>query len=209
MAGRYQFLVDTYATEILKVLSVWATAADADLDVRPRADDRRGRTLREHMIHQCQSEHGWFATMFGIAPPGDVLPRAPERLAFLQHYAAAAAHRRAALAGMDDADWETSVAFFEVPRPRTWILVRRIAHTAHHRGQQTALLRMLGRTVYSTYGPTADTGGLGKDKAPVVYPYADVDSLLAGEAAGGRKAPLPPPVTRPLTERPMSERPAT
>ena len=173
MAGRYQFLVDTYATEILKVLSVWATAADADLDVRPRADDRRGRTLREHMIHQCQSEHGWFATMFGIAPPGDVLPRAPERLAFLQHYAAAAAHRRAALAGMDDADWETSVAFFEVPRPRTWILVRRIAHTAHHRGQQTALLRMLGRTVYSTYGPTADTGGLGKDKAPVVYPYAD------------------------------------
>ena len=204
MAGRYQFLVDTYATEILKVLSVWASTADADLDVRPRADDRRGRTLREHMIHQCQSEHGWFTTMLGITPPGDVLPKAPERLAFLQHYAAAAEHRRRALAGMDDAWWESTVAFFEVPRPRTWILVRRVAHTAHHRGQQTALLRMLGRSVYSTYGPTADTGGLGKDKAPVVYPYPDVDSLLAGEAAGGAKAPLPPPVARAITERPAT-----
>jgi len=38
-------------------------------------------------------------------------------------------------------------------------MVRRIAHTAHHRGQQMAMLRMLGREVYSTYGPTADTDG--------------------------------------------------
>ncbi|MFL5496629.1 MAG: DinB family protein, partial [Gemmatimonadales bacterium] len=30
-------------------------------------------------------------------------------------------------------------------RSRAWILVRRIAHTAHHRGQQTILLRQLGR----------------------------------------------------------------
>jgi len=36
--------------------------------------------------------------------------------------------------------------------------LRRIAHTSHHRGQQMAMLRMLGREVFSVYGPTADTG---------------------------------------------------
>jgi len=202
MPSRYAFLVDTYATEILKVLSVWSMAADADLDTRPKPGDRRGRTLREHMVHQCQSENGWFTGMFGIAAPGDVLPAQSTREAFLRHYAAAAEFRRAALAGKDDAWWETTVAFFEVPRPRTWILVRRIAHTAHHRGQQTTLLRAFGRSLHSTYGPTADTGGLAKDKPPVVYAYDDVASLLAGEARGGDKRALPTAVTRPVTERP-------
>lgn len=202
MPSRYAFLVDTYATEILKVLSVWSMGADADLDTRPRPGDRRGRTLREHMVHQCQSENGWFTGMFGIAAPGDVLPAQSTREAFLRHYAAAAEFRRAALAGKDDAWWETTVAFFEVPRPRTWILVRRIAHTAHHRGQQTTLLRAFGRSLHSTYGPTADTGGLAKDKPPVVYAYDDVASLLAGEARGGDKRALPTPVARPVTERP-------
>lgn len=201
MPSRYSFLVDTYATEILKVLSVWSMARDEDLDVRPRTGDRRGRTLREHMIHQCQSENGWFSGMLGIVVPGEVLPAETSRLGFLRHYAAAAEVRRAALAGKDDAWWETAVAFFEVQRPRTWVMTRRIAHTAHHRGQQTAMLRASGRDLHSTYGPTADTGGLAKDKPPVVYAYEDVASLLAAEARGGDKAPLPPPVARPVTER--------
>ena len=201
MASRYTFLVDTFASETLKVLSVWSMATDADLDVRPRAGDRRGRTLREHMIHQCQSENGWLAGMFGVVVPGEVLPAEPTRLGFLRHYANAAEHRRRELAAKDDAFWESEVAFFEVRRPRTWIMVRRIAHTAHHRGQQTALLRMLGRDLHSTYGPTADTGGLAKDQPPVVYAYPDAAALLAGEARGGAKAPLPAPVARPVTER--------
>jgi len=201
MASRYTFLVDTFATEILKVLSVWAMARDEDLDVRPRAGDRRGRTLREQMIHQCQSEHGWFATMFAITAPGELLPGDFSRLGFLRHYAAAATFRLDALRGMEDAWWEAEAPFFEARKPRTWIMVRRIAHTAHHRGQQTLLLRVLGRELHSTYGPSADTGGLAKDKPPVIYAYPGVPELLAGEAAGGRKAPLPPPVSRPVTER--------
>lgn len=206
MPSRYEFLVETYATEILKVLSVWSMARDGDLDVRPRTGDRRGRTLREHMIHQCQSEGGWFVGMLGITVPGDHLPAEPSRLAFLRHYAAAAEHRRAALATRDDAWWETEVAFFETRRPRTWVIVRRIAHTAHHRGQQTTLLRVLGRDLHSTYGPSADTGGLAKDGPPVVYPYATPAALLLGEGAGGAKAPLPPPVERAVTERPADGR---
>ncbi len=204
MASRYTFLVDTYATEILKVLSVWSMATDADLDVRPRPGDRRGRTLREQMIHQCQSEGGWFTKMLGITAPGAVLPAEPSRLGFLRHYAAAAQHRHRALAAMDDAWWEQEVAFFEVQRPRTWVMVRRIAHTAHHRGQQTTLLRVLGRDLHSNYGPSADTGGLPKDDPAVVYPYADTATLLAGEANGGAKQPLPAPVARAVTERPSA-----
>ncbi|MBL8748700.1 MAG: damage-inducible protein DinB [Planctomycetes bacterium] len=204
MASRYSFLVETYASEILKVLTVWWMAQEEDLDARPRASDRRGRTLREHMIHQCQSENGWFTGMFGIAVPGDVLPAEPSRRSFLRHYAAAAEARRLSLANKDDAWWETEAAFFETMRSRTWIMVRRIAHTAHHRGQQTAMLRRLGRDLYSTYGPTADTGGLAKDKPPVVYPFPGVEALLAAEARPGAATPLPPPVARAVTERPSA-----
>lgn len=199
---RYAFLVDTYATEIEKVLSVWSMADDGDLDLRPRPGDRRGRTLREHMVHQCASEDGWFRSMFGIRTVEQPLPAASARLAFLQHYADGAARRLQSLRGGDDAWWETVVAFFGTERPRTWIMVRRIAHTAHHRGQQTALLRALGRPLHSTYGPTADTGGLAKDQPPVVYPYADVPTLLREEAGARQKLPLPPPVDRAVTERP-------
>ena len=77
--------------------------------------------------------------------------------------------------------------FFDVRRSRAWVMTRRIAHTAHHRGQQLALLRMLGREQYSNYGPTADTGGLMQNHAPTIYAYPDLKALIEGEAAGGRK----------------------
>ncbi len=201
MPCRYAFLADSYATEIEKVLSVWSMAEDADLLVRPRAGDPRGRNLLEHMVHQCVSEAGWFGGMFGIQSPEAPLPPSESRLAFLSHYAQAAAFRLRELRQRDDAWWETEAPFFETLRQRAWIMVRRIAHTAHHRGQQTALLRQLGRSLHSTYGPTADTGGLPKDRAPVVYAYPDLESLLREEAAGGGKQPLPAPTGRPVTER--------
>jgi uncharacterized damage-inducible protein DinB len=77
--------------------------------------------------------------------------------------------------------WEEPVSFFDEKRPRTWVMVRRIAHTSHHRGQQMAMLRMLNRDLRSSYGPTADTGGLMQNNAPVIYAYPDLESLLAGE----------------------------
>ena len=202
MASRYAFLVDTYATEILKVLSVWAMTEESSLDQRPADGDRRGRTLREHMVHQCQSENGWFVNMFGMVAPGEVLPEQKTKLGFLAHYAAVAEWRREQLDLRDDAWWEEQAQFFELQKPRNWIMTRRIAHTAHHRGQQTTMLRMFGSDLHSTYGPTADTGGLAKDKPPVIYPYPDVASLLAGESEGGRKQPLPAAVDRPVTELP-------
>jgi uncharacterized damage-inducible protein DinB len=201
---RYGFLVDTYATERLKVLSTWATFRDDDLPVRPHATDRRGRSLLEHMVHQCVSENLWFRDILGVEVGAPLLPAAETRLEFLRRYADDSARRLAALERTDDEWWEAEVRFFDVPRTRAWVMVRRIAHTAHHRGQQVELLRMLGREVYSTYGPTADTGGLFQQRAPTIYAYPDEAALLAGEAGAGRKAALPGPGTQPVTERPAT-----
>jgi hypothetical protein len=49
------FLVESYETERIKVLSVWSEFKDEDLPVRPKQDDPRGRSVHEHMVHQCVS----------------------------------------------------------------------------------------------------------------------------------------------------------
>jgi uncharacterized damage-inducible protein DinB len=199
---RYEFLIETYATERIKVLAVWSSFRDEDLPVRPHPADPRGRSVREQMVHQCVSENLWFRDMLGVDVGAPPLPGSEVRLEFLRRYAEDSARRLDALRRQNEAWWEDAVRFFEVVRSRAWILVRRIAHTAHHRGQQTTMLRQLGRELHSTYGPTADTGGLMAHQAPTVYPYPDERALLEGEAAGGRKRPLPGPGPHPATERP-------
>jgi len=81
------------------------------------------------------------------------------------------------------------------------VMTRRMTHTAQHRGQLLAMLRMLGRDLHSNYGPTADTGGLMQDHAPTIYAYPTLESMLRGEREGGRKAELPGPPGRAVTER--------
>src|SRR4029453_12078654 len=148
MSSRYQFLIDTYETEILKVLSVWASFHDEDLEIRPNAADDRGRTIHEHMVNQCMSEDTRFRNMFGIDVGAPPLPQPETRSLFIGRYAEDAQKRLGELRKQADGWWEQDVKLFTVPRSRTWIMVRRIAHTAHHRGQQMALLRMLNRAVY-------------------------------------------------------------
>lgn len=156
---RYRFMVDTYETERLKVLSVWGMFRDEDLPFRPHPTDTRGRSFLEQMQHQCLSENAWFCNMLGIDVGAPPLPKEETRLGFVLQYGEDSAKRGDILKSKtDDAWWEEEVAFFDVRRSRAWIMVRRIAHTSHHRGQQMAMLRMLGREVYSSYGPTADTG---------------------------------------------------
>jgi uncharacterized damage-inducible protein DinB len=198
----YDFLVDTYETERLKVLSVWAMFDDADLTIRPNPTDSRGRNLLEQMIHQCISENLWFKNMLGIDVSAPPLPSEETRLAFIQRYARDSSKRLESLRTSDDAWWERSVTFFDVTRSRAWVMTRRIAHTAHHRGQQTTLLRVLNREVYSTYGPTADTGGLMVNRAPTIYAYPDVDTLLEQEATRREKTTLPRAGKAVVTERP-------
>jgi uncharacterized damage-inducible protein DinB len=199
---RYEFLVDTYESERLKVLSVWSMFEDSDLGFRPHPSDDRGRSVHEQMIHQCVSEDLWFRNMLGIDVGAPPLPDREQRLGFIERYSADSGRRLEVLRTRSDAWWEAEVAFFDVQRGRTWVMVRRIAHTAHHRGQQMAMLRMLGRSLHSSYGPTADTGGLPTNRAAVVYAYPSVETLLEAEARGGSKAPLPGRGELPPTERP-------
>ena len=193
----YQFLIETYETERLKVLSVWSMFQDADLPFRPNPQDTRGRSVREQMVHQCVSENLWFKNMLGIDITAQPLPTKETRRGFMTQYAADSSKRLDILKSKPDPWWQEQASFFEVPRTRAWIMVRRISHTSHHRGQQMAMLRMLGRDLHSNYGPTADTGGLMANHAPVIYPYEDEATLLAD----GPKRPLPGAGGKAVTER--------
>jgi uncharacterized damage-inducible protein DinB len=206
MFMRYEFLVETYETERIKVLSVWSEFRDEDLPVRPRADDRRGRSVQEQMVHQCVSEDLWFGSMLGIDVGAPPLPRQETRLDFIKRYAEDSGKRLQALQGKAESWFEEETKFFDVDRSRAWVLTRRLTHTSHHRGQQMATLRMLGRDLHSNYGPTADTGGLMQNHAPTIYAYEGIEALLEGEAGGGAKAALPEPSEKAVTERPSDSR---
>ena len=88
---RYDFLVDTYRTERLKTLSVWAQVPDDRM--RARAE-HRARTPLEHMVHQCLSEDGWMRSMLGIDIARDALPADEARDAFISHYGSSGQARR-------------------------------------------------------------------------------------------------------------------
>ena len=198
----YEFLVETYDTERIKVLSVWSEFRDDELPFRPNAGDPRGRSVHEQMVHQCVSENLWFMNMLGIDVGAPPLPNPEVRLEFIRRYAVDSRRRLEALERKTEDWWEGETTFFDVKRSRAWVMTRRISHTSHHRGQQMAMLRMLGHDLHSNYGPTADTGGLMQDHAPTIYPYPPVDALLKGEAAGGAKSKLPGSGGKPVTERP-------
>ena len=200
---KYDFLVETYETERMKVISAWSMFRDDDLQERPRRDDTRGRSVHEQMVHQCVSEDFWFRTMLGIDVGAPPLPSQEQRLDFIRQYVKGSGKRLVALRAKDERWWEEETRFFDVPRSRAWVMTRRMTHTAQHRGQQLAMLRMLGHSLHSTYGPSADTGGLMQNHAPTIYAYRDIDDLLEGEAAGGRKSPLPPRSEKVVTERPQ------
>lgn len=201
----YTFLIDTYESERLKTLNVWSMFTDDDLAVRPDQTLARDRNPLEHMVHQCLSEDKWFRTMFGIDLGTPPLPTLETRLAFIKHYAEISGQRVAILYPKDKSWWEEEVAFFDATHSRAWIMVRRIAHTAHHRGELTTILRLLGRQVHSVYGPAVDTGGLPANQAATIYAYPDIPALLEGEARGGAKTALPGPGDQPSTERPTGD----
>ena len=195
MSHAFAFLIESYETEFFKTLAVWREFSDADLGHRVEA---RARTLHEQMVHQCVSEDTWMRTMLGVESGLPAMPPEERCEAFLQHYAAAAQARLAQLKAKPEAWFTGDTTFFQETRSRAWVLLRRLTHSAHHRGQLTLLARVLGKDLHSTYGPTADTGGLFQHQAPVIYRHPTLEALLAG----GAPAPLPGMGAHPVTERP-------
>src|SRR3954470_5341296 len=131
---RYDFLIDTYETERIKVISAWSMFRDDDLPVRPNATDKRGRSLHEHMVHQCVSEDTWFRTMLGIDVGAPPLPKEEVRLEFMRRYAELSEKCLSQLRTKNEAWSEGETTFFDVQRTRAWVMTRRMTHTSHHRG---------------------------------------------------------------------------
>jgi uncharacterized damage-inducible protein DinB len=77
---------------------------------------------------------------------------------FIDKYQTDARRRLETMRGQPDDWWQESTSFFDVVRSRAWVLMRRINHSTHHRGQLIVYLRLLDLPQPSVYGPTADTG---------------------------------------------------
>ena len=161
-APEYQHIVDIYAGETNKTISVWRAFAESDLDFRPHP---RSGSVRQILEHQLLSERRFFAEFLGSAepPPADVLPDDRSPSGFASRMEQLARSRLGFLAGQDTAWWLAEVPFFDVTRSRIWILWRRVLHSAHHRTQLTVYLRLLDKPVPATYGPTADVTWSGAD----------------------------------------------
>src|SRR5881397_1000167 len=104
---KYDFLVETYATERLKIVSVWSEFREEDLPVCPRNGDPRGRSVHEQMVHQCVSEDLWFRNMLGIDVGAPPLPQEETRLEFMRRYAEDSGKRLAALQAKEEVWWES------------------------------------------------------------------------------------------------------
>ena len=162
-----QHLVDTYASETNKVISVWREFSANEMPYRPHP---RSSSVEEIMKHQLLSERRFFGEFLGAPEPlpAEVLPEAGASEAYAERLHRLALPRLNFFAGQSEAWWLESVRFFDVKRERIWIFWRRVLHTAHHRTQLTVYLRLLERPVPATYGPTADVTWKGADPTTTV-----------------------------------------
>ena len=158
----FQHIIDTYASETNKVISVWNDFVDGDLSFKPH---EKSSSVLDIMKHQLLSERRFFAEFLGSPEvAANAILRTELSVARLkERMLRLALPRLPFLAERDAAWWITVVPFFDAQRQRVWIFWRRVLHTAHHRTQLTVYLRLMGKSVPATYGPTADVTWQGAD----------------------------------------------
>jgi len=159
----FQHLLDTYASETSKVVSVWRQFAPEDMSLKPA---ERSATVLEIMKHQLLSERRFFAEFIGLGGEPEAAALLPSELtpsAFCRRHEELCRPRLERMAGRDQKWWLEVVPFFDVQRQRIWVFWRRVLHTTHHRTQLSVFLRLLGKPVPSSYGPTADVTWKGAD----------------------------------------------
>ena len=163
----FQHLIDTYASETNKVISVWRCFSPEDISFRPHP---RSKTVLEIMQHQLLSERRFFGEFLGAPEPpaAEVLPAQQTPLDYASRLRTLAERRLGFLAIQIESWWLDLVPFFDVTRERIWIFWRRVLHTCHHRTQLTVYLRMMSKSIPSTYGPTADVTWAGADPTQTV-----------------------------------------
>jgi uncharacterized damage-inducible protein DinB len=163
----FQHILDTYASETNKVVSVWREFIAADLSFRPHP---RSAAVEDIFKHQLLSERRFFGEFLGLPePPAEqVLPDGKTPADYIGRMRELARPRLGLLAEKTEGWWLEVVPFFDVRRERIWVFWRRVLHTAHHRTQLTTYLRLLGKAVPPTYGPTADVTWEGADPTQTV-----------------------------------------
>jgi uncharacterized damage-inducible protein DinB len=167
-SGRiFQHLLNTYASETNKLVSVWLQFSDKDMSFRPHD---RSNTVTEIMKHQLLSERRFFGEFLGLPEPpaSEILPDSQTPETYAARLLELARPRLNFIADKNEAWWLEQRPFFDVVRERIWIFWRRVLHTAHHRTQLTVYLRLLGKAVPSIYGPTADVTWEGADPTRTV-----------------------------------------
>jgi len=98
---RYDFLIETYATERIKVLTVWSCFRESDLPVRPHPPIAGGRQRSgADGAPVCEREL-WFRDMLGWTSARR-RPRQRDPLEFLHRYAEDSARRLDALRSYDE-----------------------------------------------------------------------------------------------------------
>jgi len=158
----FQHMLDTYASETNKVISLWRAFESADMAFQPNA---RSMNVEEIMKHQLLSERRFFGEFLGASeqPPESILPIGKTPEAYAERMRELALPRLTYLAEREEQWWLGHAPFFDVERERIWIFWRRLLHTAHHRAELVVYLRLAGRRVPPVYGPTADFSWEGAD----------------------------------------------
>lgn len=166
-AAIFQHLLNTYASETNKVVSVWRCFSAEGLGFRPHP---RSKTVIDIMKHQLLSERRFFGEFMGVPEPpaAQVLPTHESPEEYVARMRDLAEPRLNFLAKQPERWWLEQVPFFDVNRERIWVFWRRLLHTCHHRTQLTVYLRMMNKSVPSTYGPTADVTWQGADPTQTV-----------------------------------------
>ena len=158
----FQHLIDTYASETNKVISVWQQFSRETLTFKPHP---RSSTVAEIMKHKLLSERRFFGEFLGTPelPASQILPEEEIPEEYARRMLQLALPRLTFFATQNEPWWLAKVPFFDVERERIWVFWRRVLHTAHHRTQLTLYLRLLEQSVPPTYGPTADVTWEGAD----------------------------------------------
>jgi uncharacterized damage-inducible protein DinB len=153
-----QHVLQTYASETNKTVSMWRAVPEELLDFKPHEKTNSVRTI---MVHQILSERRFFAQFVGteepqveeLLPPGDK----PKPQAYIDKYLWLAKRRLPQFAQGTASWWLEPRPFFGgLQRERIWVFWRRVLHTCHHRTQIQTWLRLAGQQVPTIYGPSGD-----------------------------------------------------
>src|SRR5215510_4519620 len=154
----FQHVVNTYASEVNKTVSVWRAVPDDLLEFRPHEKTNSIRTI---LVHQLLSERRFFAEFAGLMEPPveQLLPDGdkPRVQSYIEQYVWLAKQRLPQLAAGTTMWWLEERDFFGgLRRERIWIFWRRVLYTCHHRTQVQTWLRLAGQHVPTIYGPSGD-----------------------------------------------------